>query len=139
MKPFSLIIQINPPTTADWHYYISSQLSPHIHSQNASHQVHLPAVIDDILPSTHVPPPSPSPHDSPIMLLLSHYINYNNISTNHASFISSLQTTPEPTTYDEASKHDCWNQAMQVELLALEKTGTWDIVDLPAYVKPIGC
>lgn len=70
---------------------------------------------------------------------LSHYINYNNISTNHASFISSVKTTPEPTTYAEASKHDCWNKAMQTELLALEKTGTWDIVDLPAYVKPIGC
>jgi hypothetical protein len=28
---------------------------------------------------------------------------------------------------------------MQVELLALEKTGTWDIVDLPAHAKPIGC
>jgi len=28
---------------------------------------------------------------------------------------------------------------MQVELLALEKTGTWDIVDLPPHAKPIGC
>jgi len=28
---------------------------------------------------------------------------------------------------------------MQVELLALEKSGTWDIVNLPSHAKPIGC
>jgi len=28
---------------------------------------------------------------------------------------------------------------MQYELTALEKTGTWEIVDLPDKVKPIGC
>jgi len=61
------------------------------------------------------------------------------VSANHASFVLSLQTHPEPHTYAEASKHDCWKQAMQVELLALEKSGTWDIVDLPPHAKPIGC
>ncbi|MCI29300.1 retrovirus-related Pol polyprotein from transposon TNT 1-94, partial [Trifolium medium] len=39
----------------------------------------------------------------------------------------------------EASKFDCWNEAMQVELKALEKTGTWILVDLPPSIKPIGC
>jgi hypothetical protein len=32
-----------------------------------------------------------------------------------------------------------WKQAMQNEITALEQTGTWQIVDLPPTVKPIGC
>ena len=58
------------------------------------------------------------------------------MSANHASFVLSLQTHPEPTTYDEASRHDCWKQATQVELLAFEKTSTWDVMDLPPHAKP---
>jgi len=119
-------------TTADWKYYTSSLSSHHIHSQNASPPIHIPVVIDDILPSTTVPPLSPPLPVSPrrssrvrnapphlqdyvcnnshsTTYPLSHYIHYNNISTNHACFISSLQTNPEPTTYAEASKYDCWN------------------------------
>lgn len=43
----------------------------------------------------------------------------------------------ERKTYNEATKHECWRQAMQLELQALEKTDTWKIVDLPPGVKPI--
>jgi hypothetical protein len=59
------------------------------------------------------------------------------LSANHTSLIFSLQSHPEPTTYVEASKHECCNQAIQVELLDLEKTGTWNIVDLPPHAKLI--
>lgn len=45
----------------------------------------------------------------------------------------------ETKTYDEASKHECWKQATQFELLALKKTGTWKIVNLTPGVTPIGC
>jgi len=51
----------------------------------------------------------------------------------------SLHTHTEPKSYVEASKHDCYKQAMQVELQALEKIITWQLVDLPPIVKPIGC
>jgi len=51
----------------------------------------------------------------------------------------SLHSRTEPTTYAEASKYECWNQAMQAELSTLETTGTWKIVDLPDHIKPIGC
>jgi len=40
---------------------------------------------------------------------------------------------------DEASEFKCWNQAMQVELAALEKIGKWKLDDLPCNVKSIGC
>jgi hypothetical protein len=70
---------------------------------------------------------------------ISNYLSYNNLSHSHSSFALSLLHHVEPKTYAEASKHECWRQAMQDELTALEKTGTWDIVDLPDQVKPIGC
>ncbi|XP_058751952.1 uncharacterized mitochondrial protein AtMg00820-like [Vicia villosa] len=45
----------------------------------------------------------------------------------------------EPKSYVEACKYDCRNKAMQVELSALMKTNTWNIVYLPANTNPICC
>jgi len=70
---------------------------------------------------------------------ISSYLNHNKLSTNHSSFVFSLHTHNEPKTYAEANKLDCWKKVMQVELMALEQTGTWSLVDLPPNVKPIGC
>jgi len=70
---------------------------------------------------------------------ISNYISYANISPSHSCFAMSLHTDPEPKTFTEANKHECWQKAMQDEINALNKTGTWKIVDLPPNVKPIGC
>lgn len=69
---------------------------------------------------------------------ISHYLNHNKLSANHSSFVLSLHTHTEPKTNAEANKLECWKKAMQVELMALEQTGTWNFVDLPPNVKPIG-
>ena len=45
----------------------------------------------------------------------------------------------EPQSYREANTNPHWQQAMNEELQALQKTYTWDLVDLPPGKTPIGC
>ncbi|KAA0068117.1 retrotransposon protein [Cucumis melo var. makuwa] len=52
---------------------------------------------------------------------------------------STIISLVEPTSYQEASTDPLWQKAMNDELQALEKTHTWDYVDLPPGKRPIGC
>jgi hypothetical protein len=70
---------------------------------------------------------------------MSSFLSYHHLSIPHCFYALSLTTHIEPRSYAEAIKYECWRQAMQVELQALETTGTWVLVDLPPHVKPIGC
>jgi len=51
----------------------------------------------------------------------------------------SITTVAEPRSYAEASSHDCWIKAMQVELKALQQNHTWILTPLPPHKKAIGC
>jgi len=51
----------------------------------------------------------------------------------------SLSTDSEPSSYQEAKHHVCWQEAMKVEVEALELNHTWSIIDVPPNVKLIGC
>ena len=48
----------------------------------------------------------------------------------------SIFVSTEPTSYAEASHHDCWLKAMQVELHALQMNNTWT---LTTHKTAIGC
>jgi hypothetical protein len=45
----------------------------------------------------------------------------------------------EPSTYAEASEDPNWQQAMEEEHEALQKSKTWELTDLPSNKKAIGC
>ncbi|GKV18635.1 hypothetical protein SLEP1_g28985 [Rubroshorea leprosula] len=45
----------------------------------------------------------------------------------------------EPQSYQESSSNPLWQQAMQDELQALDKTHTWDLVNLPANKSLVCC
>ena len=45
----------------------------------------------------------------------------------------------EPESYAEAAKDANWRAAMEEEMRALTSNETWDLVDAPKGVKPIGC
>ena len=52
---------------------------------------------------------------------------------------SALASLQEPQTFHKASFNPLWQQAMKEELDALDKTGTWDLVDLPSIKFAISC
>jgi hypothetical protein len=69
---------------------------------------------------------------------ISAYYSVAQLSDSHSVFTLSLTQHTEPKTYVEACKSEHWVQAMNSELEALSKTGTWVLVDLPPNVRPIG-
>lgn len=66
---------------------------------------------------------------------LHHYLSYSN----HRAYTLAIDIIPEPASYAEASKHDCWVEAMKRELNVLAANHTWLIVDKPASIIPRGC
>ena len=46
--------------------------------------------------------------------------------------------TPEPTTYKDAVRHECWRKAIIDELKALTDNNTWILTPLPSGKKTIG-
>ncbi|KAJ0565281.1 putative RNA-directed DNA polymerase [Helianthus annuus] len=66
-------------------------------------------------------------------------VNYSCLSADNMSFISKLGKSTEPSCYNEASKDPKWVEAMNLEMEALMRNNTWELVDLPSGRKPIGC
>ncbi|CAH9100668.1 unnamed protein product [Cuscuta europaea] len=80
-----------------------------------------------------------SPADSGNPYSLSHYIKYNHFSVPHRAFLAAISMTKEPTSFGEAVRDPQWRDAMNSEIRALERTGTWQIQDLPPGKKAIYC
>ncbi|KAK2451623.1 putative mitochondrial protein [Trifolium repens] len=74
-----------------------------------------------------------------ILYPISNFHSCTALSPSHHAYTMSLTHHSEPNSYLEACKDEQWIKAMDLELEALIKTGTWKIVDLPPNVKPIGC
>lgn len=123
---------ISPPfIDDDIHSSLPTPSPPIVPIRTSSRNKQTPTYLQDFVCNVS----TPSLHSYPI----SNYLSHNNLSQSHSSFALSILHHIEPKTYAEASKHEFWRQAMQDELSALEKTGTWKIVELSAQVKPIGC
>ena len=91
-------------------------------------------------------------HDEPIALRkgthectkrplypLSHFVSFQRFSLNHKSFRSTLSTIPIPNSLSEVLSKREWRLAMENEMDALQKSETWELVDLPSGKKPVGC
>ena len=47
-------------------------------------------------------------------------------------------STANPTTFEEAVQNSKWRAAINLEIEAIERNGTWELTDLPKGMKKIG-
>jgi hypothetical protein len=64
---------------------------------------------------------------------------YNEYMTHHYAYMTHVAEVREPESYVEAAGDANWRAAMEEEMHALAENKTWDLVDVPTGVKPIGC
>ncbi|GMP56667.1 hypothetical protein CsSME_00021073 [Camellia sinensis var. sinensis] len=70
---------------------------------------------------------------------IGNFISYDKLSPSFRAFTSSITEIPIPQNIQEAFKSPQWKAAVNEEVRALEKNGTWAITDLPRGKKPVGC
>ncbi|RVW83269.1 Retrovirus-related Pol polyprotein from transposon RE1 [Vitis vinifera] len=70
---------------------------------------------------------------------IGNYVTYEGLSPSYRAFVTSLDDTQVPNTIQEAFKISEWKKAVQDEIDALEKNGTWTITDFPVGKRPVGC
>ncbi|KAL0463264.1 UNVERIFIED_CONTAM: Retrovirus-related Pol polyprotein from transposon RE2 [Sesamum latifolium] len=61
------------------------------------------------------------------------------VAPSYRCFVDCLSVLQEPSTFTEAQQNDEWRKAMQSEVEALERNGTWELVQAPTDKKTIGC
>ncbi|KAI3707507.1 hypothetical protein L6452_26097 [Arctium lappa] len=66
-------------------------------------------------------------------------VNYSCLNSEFFCFVSTLNKSFEREIFYEASKDQNWVDAMNLEMEALYRNGTWLLTDLPPGRKPIGC
>ncbi|GJV84864.1 putative RNA-directed DNA polymerase [Tanacetum coccineum] len=76
--------------------------------------------------------------DSKVKYGIEKYVRYSKLNLENYCFITQLNKNFEPKSYFEASKFSHWIDAMNQEMNALLRNGTWEIVDLPRGRKVIG-
>jgi len=64
---------------------------------------------------------------------------YSHLDSTHQAFLSALDNQCDPTSFTTAVQSQQWCDAMNVELQALERNGTWSLTRLPPEKKAIGC
>lgn len=97
---------------------------------------HTPSHLNDYLCNLSLTPTESI--SSGIIYPISHYHSYANISHTHTKYLLSLTAENEHVTYNQAKTQECWVQAMNFELLALQQNKTWVFVDLSQVVRLTG-
>ncbi|GKD67110.1 ribonuclease H-like domain-containing protein, partial [Tanacetum coccineum] len=76
--------------------------------------------------------------ESKVKYGLEKYVNYSHLSKDNFCFTSILNKSFEPKSFEEASKHQHWIDAINFEMDALYRNNTWELVVLPKGRKAIG-
>jgi Reverse transcriptase (RNA-dependent DNA polymerase) len=70
---------------------------------------------------------------------ISNYVSLDHLPRRVKGFAANLSAVQVPERVDEAIKDPKWSNAMKQEMEALEKNGTWELVELPKGKKTVGC
>ena len=70
---------------------------------------------------------------------INNYMSTHRLSKPYASYICQISSVSIPTKLHDALSDSKWVNAMRVEMAALEKNSTWDLVPLPNGKKDVGC
>ncbi|RVW44140.1 Retrovirus-related Pol polyprotein from transposon RE1 [Vitis vinifera] len=70
---------------------------------------------------------------------ISKFVSYNALSTKCRAFTTNLDRIQIPKNIQEALEILEWKEAVMEEIRALEKNGTWEVMNLPRGKKPMGC
>ena len=70
---------------------------------------------------------------------IGNFISYDKLSPTFRAFTSNITEIQVPRDIQEAFKYPKWKAAVDEEVRALAKNGTWEITDLPRGKKPVGC
>ncbi|GJZ21391.1 ribonuclease H-like domain-containing protein [Tanacetum coccineum] len=77
--------------------------------------------------------------DNKVNYSLNRYANHSMLSPKNYNFVSNMNKSSEPSSYEEALKDVNWINALNDEMHALYENTTWFMTDLPIGRKPIGC
>ena len=67
------------------------------------------------------------------------FVSYEGLSPKFKTFVANLDNIQVPNNIQEALGSPEWKSAVYEEIHALEKNGTWEISELPAGKRPVGC
>lgn len=67
------------------------------------------------------------------------FMSYENLSPSHKAFLTNISSIPIQKTISNALSNVNLRDAMRVEMQALEKNRTWDLVKLPKGKSIVGC
>ncbi|GKE64848.1 hypothetical protein Tco_1519009, partial [Tanacetum coccineum] len=68
--------------------------------------------------------------DSTVKYGLEKYVGYSKLNSENYCFVTQLNKNSESKSYFDASKYSHWTDAMNQEMDALLRNGTWEIVEL---------
>ncbi|KAM7531655.1 hypothetical protein LguiB_035065 [Lonicera macranthoides] len=70
---------------------------------------------------------------------MSNYVSYDRLTASNKSFVNQLSSVSIPNSVQEALCDSEWKSAMDEEMKSLLKNDTWELTELPAGKKKVGC
>ncbi|KAI5332690.1 hypothetical protein L3X38_022819 [Prunus dulcis] len=70
---------------------------------------------------------------------IAHYMSDHKLFPECKAFVTRMDSFKISTRVEVAFNDPKWVEAMNIEMKALQKNNTWDIVNLPKETKPVGC